>query len=154
MITRRQMMKTVAAGSAAFAAILSTGIVSAAEQSAGTSPANPTAKDKGVTVTELLRHALPDAPGHEVVMVTVEYAPGASSTAHRHPGSTFAYVLEGSIESQVEPGQPQTYTKGQTWYELPRHTHRISRNASSIEPAKLLAFLVMKKGQPVVLPVS
>ncbi|MBF6567631.1 MAG: cupin domain-containing protein [Candidatus Binataceae bacterium] len=146
------MMKTVAAGSAAFAAMLSSGIASAVEQPAGHPAANPTARDNGVTVTELLRHALPDAPGHEAAMVTVEYAPGASSTAHRHPGSTFAYVLEGSIESQVEPGQPRIYTKGQTWYELPRHTHRISRNASSTEPAKLLAVLVIKKGQAVVIP--
>lgn len=150
MITRREMMKTIAAGSAAMAAIMSAGIAMAAEKSAP----NPTARDKGVTVTELMRHALPDARGHEVVVVTVEYAPGAASTAHRHPGSTFAYVLEGSIESQVDPGQPVTYSAGQMWYELPLHVHRISRNASSTEPAKLLAFLVMKKGQQVVLPAS
>jgi quercetin dioxygenase-like cupin family protein len=150
MITRREMMKTMAAGSAAIAAMLSSGIAMAAEKSAP----NPTAGDKGVVVTELMRHALPDARGREVVVVTVEYAPGASSTAHRHPGSTFAYVLEGSIESQVDPGKPVTYAAGQMWYELPRHTHRISRNASSSEPAKLLAFLVMKKGQQLVLPVS
>ena len=149
-ITRREMMKTMAAGSAALAAMLSSGIAMAAEKSVS----NPTAGDKGVTVTPLMRHALPDAPGHEVVVVTVDYAPGASSTAHRHPGSTFAYVLEGAIESEVDPGKPVTYTKGQMWYELPLHVHRISRNASATEPAKLLAFLVMKKGQQVVLPVS
>ncbi len=152
MITRREMMKTIVAGSAAIAAMLSTVATMAAES--GPSAPNPTAGDKGVTVTELMRHALPDAPGHEVSVVTVEYAPGASSTAHRHPGSTFAYVLEGSIESQVEPGKPITYNAGQMWYELPRHVHRISRNASATAPAKLLAFLVMKKGQQLVLPVS
>lgn len=150
MITRREMMKTMAARSAAMAAMLNSGIAMAAEKST----ANPTAGNKGVTVTELIHHALPDAPGHEVAVFLVEYAPGASSTAHRHPGSTFAYVLEGSIESQVEPGKPITYTPGQMWYELPRHVHRISRNASSSVPAKLLAFLVMKPGQQPVLPVS
>lgn len=150
MITRREMMKTIASGSAAIAAMLSAGVTIAAEPSAP----DPTAGDKGVTVTELMRHALPDAPGHEVSVVTVEYAPGATSTAHRHPGSTFAYVLEGSIESQVEPGKAVTYNAGQTWYELPLHVHRISRNASATAPAKLLAFLVMKKGQQLVLPVS
>ncbi len=150
MITRREMMKTMAAGSAALAAMLGAAAAIAAE-----SPApNPTANDKGVTVTELMRHALPDVPGHEVSVVTVEYAPGAVSTAHRHPGSTFAYVLEGSIESQVEPGKTATYSAGQMWYELPMHVHRVSRNASATAPAKLLAFLVMKKGQQLVLPVS
>ncbi|HTW86531.1 MAG TPA: cupin domain-containing protein [Candidatus Binataceae bacterium] len=150
MITRREMMKTMAAGSAAIAAILNSGIAMAAEKSTE----DPTAGDKGVTVTELIHHALPDAPGHEVVVVEVEYAPGAASTAHRHPGSTFAYVLEGSIESQVEPGKPVTYTAGQMWYELPLHVHRISRNASNSQPAKLLAFLVMKPGQQPVLPLA
>lgn len=150
MITRREMMKTMAAGSASIAAMLSSGIAMAAEKSTP----NPTAGDKGVTVTELMRHALPDAPGHEVVVVIVEYAPGAASTAHRHPGSTFAYVLEGSIESRVDPGEPVTYTAGQMWYELPRHVHRVSRNASSSEPAKLLALLLMLQGQQPVLPIS
>jgi quercetin dioxygenase-like cupin family protein len=152
MITRREMMKTMAAGSATLAALLGSGIALAAE---GSAPApDPTAGDQGVTVTELMRHALPDAPGHEVVVVSVAYAPGAASTAHRHPGSTFAYVLEGAIESQVDPDKATTYTAGQMWYELPRHAHRISRNASSTAPAKLLAFLVMKKGQQVVMPLS
>jgi quercetin dioxygenase-like cupin family protein len=152
MITRREMMKTMAAGSAAMATMLSAGIAMAAEKAA--SAPDATAGDKGVTVTELMHHALPDAPGHEVALVMVEYAPGASSSPHRHPGSTLAYVLEGSIESQVEPGPPVTYGAGQMWYELPRHLHRISRNASSTAPAKLLAFLVMKPGQQPVLPAS
>jgi quercetin dioxygenase-like cupin family protein len=145
------MMKTLASGSAAIAALLGAGAALAAESSS--SPPNPTAGDKGVTVTELMRHVLPDAPGHEVSVVTVAYEPGASSTAHRHPGSTFAYVLEGAIESQVEPGKAETYKAGQMWYELPRHVHRLSRNASQTGPAKLLAFLIMKKGEQLVLPV-
>ena len=65
--------------------MLSAGIAIAAENSAP----NPTAGDNGVTVTELMRHALPDAPGHEVAVVTVEYAPGArvihiDAGPHRH----------------------------------------------------------------------
>jgi quercetin dioxygenase-like cupin family protein len=33
-------------------------------------------------------------------MLTVEYAPGASSSKHRHNANTFVYVLEGSIVMQ------------------------------------------------------
>jgi quercetin dioxygenase-like cupin family protein len=37
-----------------------------------------------VKVTPLLSKALPETPGKEVVMITVEYAPGGSDPIHRH----------------------------------------------------------------------
>ncbi|MGH8011934.1 MAG: cupin domain-containing protein, partial [Candidatus Binataceae bacterium] len=102
----------------------------------------------------VLEHALPDVPGKHISMVTVEYAPGASSPPHRHPGSVAAYVLEGTVVSQVEPGKPMTYTAGQAWYEPPMHVHRVSRNASKRRPAKILAVLIVPKGQPLTLPAT
>jgi Cupin len=46
--------------------------------------------------TPLTKH-LAGIPGKEGSMVTVEYAPGASSAIHRHNANTFVYVLEGSV---------------------------------------------------------
>ena len=91
---------------------------------------NPPASDKGVTVRPILQHDLPDSPGKQVSMVIVEFEPGAASSPHRHPGSTIVYVLEGSVVSEVDPDKPVTYHAGQSWYELPMHTHRVARNAS------------------------
>ncbi|HVA83879.1 MAG TPA: cupin domain-containing protein [Candidatus Binataceae bacterium] len=149
------MMKTIA-GSAAVATQLfaAMALAQAAEGDAngqGKAP-NPTASDKGVTVRPVLQHDLPDAPGKEVSMLIVEFEPGAGSSPHRHPGSTAVYVLEGSVVSEVDPDKPVTYHAGESWYELPMHTHRIARNASKTHPAKVLAVLISDKGQALVLP--
>jgi quercetin dioxygenase-like cupin family protein len=155
MITRRDMMKTIA-GSAAIAAQLfaAVALAEAAEGAAKgeTKAPNPLAGDKGVTVRPIMQHDLPDAPGKQISIVVVEFAPGAGNSPHSHPGSTVAYVLEGSVVSQVDPDKPVTYHAGQTWYELPSHTHRVARNASKTRPAKILAVLVSDKGQDLVLP--
>ena len=37
---------------------------------------------------------LPENPGKEAVMITVEHAPGGSSAIHRHNAHAFVYVLE------------------------------------------------------------
>jgi quercetin dioxygenase-like cupin family protein len=159
MITRREMMKTMA-GSAAVATQLFAAIALAEAAEGGAEggakdagkAANPTASDKGVTVRPVLQHDLPDAPGKQVSMLIVEFEPGAGSSPHRHPGSTAVYVLEGSVVSEVDPGKPVTYHAGQSWYELPMHTHRIARNASKTLPAKVLAVLISDKGQALVQP--
>ncbi|MGH9652541.1 MAG: cupin domain-containing protein [Bryobacteraceae bacterium] len=103
-------------------------------------------------VHEVIQHALPDMEGKVASLVTVSYAPGAGSKPHRHPGPVFGYVLEGAIVSQVEPGPPITYRAGEAFYEPPMHVHRVSRNASKTRPAKLLAFEITKKGQPLTIP--
>ncbi len=54
--------------------------------------------------------------------------------------------------SEVDPDKPVTYHAGESWYELPMHTHRIARNASKTHPAKVLAVLISDKGQALVLP--
>ena len=50
-----------------------------------------------VRVVPLLTQALPDLPGREVVMLTVEYLPGGASRPHRHDAHVFVYVLEGAL---------------------------------------------------------
>jgi quercetin dioxygenase-like cupin family protein len=149
MMTRREMMKTMA-GSAAVATQLFAAMA-LAEAADGAAPA-PGPSDKGVTVRPILQHDLPDAPGKVVSMVIVDFEPGAGSSPHRHPGSTTVYVLEGTVVSELDPDKPVTYHAGQSWYELPMHTHRIARNASKTEPAKILAVLISDKGQAIVLP--
>ena len=47
------------------------------------------------TVTPLMEKALTNIPGKEVVMITVEYAPGGVDLVHRHNANAFVYVLEG-----------------------------------------------------------
>jgi quercetin dioxygenase-like cupin family protein len=108
--------------------------------------------DAGAKVTTLMRQPLPDYPGKDGVLVTVEFAPGHVDAAHRHPGHVFVYVLEGSVEMQVEGGALHTLKPGDTFYESPEDTHPVGRNVSKTEPAKLLVFFVTEQNVPPVLP--
>jgi quercetin dioxygenase-like cupin family protein len=105
-------------------------------------------------VTPLMTKDLTGIPGKEVTMLTVEYAPGASSTEHRHNAETFVYVLEGSVVMQVKGGKEVTLGPGQTFYESPDDVHTVSRNASSTKPARFLVFFVKQKGAPTTVPVK
>jgi quercetin dioxygenase-like cupin family protein len=103
-------------------------------------------------VTPLFSKDLPDFPGKEGRMITVEYPPGGSTPVHRHNADAFVYVLEGSIVMQVRGGKEVTLTAGQTFYEGPSDVHVVSRNASDTKPAKFLVFFVIDKGAPILVP--
>jgi quercetin dioxygenase-like cupin family protein len=105
-------------------------------------------------VNPLIAKDLVGLSGKEGAMITVEYAPGASSSKHRHNAPTCVYVLEGSIIMQVEGGKPMTLGPGQTFYESPDDIHVVSKNASSSQPAKFLVFFVKDKGAPSLTPVN
>lgn len=67
---------------------------------------------------------------------------------HKHSGPVFAYMLEGSVENQVDPEEPKQYNAGDYWYEPAMHVHRSLRNLSDTQPAKILVFEVLPKGKP------
>ena len=77
----------------------------------------------------------------------VEYGPGAASPSHRHPFSAFIYatVLEGEIRSKVNDQPEHVYKAGESWTEMPGDHHKVSANASSTKPARLLAIFVLDK---------
>jgi quercetin dioxygenase-like cupin family protein len=113
-----------------------------------------TAVAQQANVASLMSKALAENPGKEVLMITVDYAPGASDPVHRHNAQAFVYVLEGSIVMQVKGGEQVTLTPGQTFYEGPDDIHVVGRNASPSKPAKFLVFLIKNKGAPVLVPVQ
>jgi len=105
-------------------------------------------------VTSLMSKPLPDNPGKELLMISVEYPPGASDPIHRHNAQALLYVLEGSVIMGVNGEKPVTLTAGQTFYEGPNDVHTVGRNASKTMPAKFLVFLLKNKGAPVLIPVK
>ena len=107
--------------------------------------AMPAAAQEGETVTPYFNQAIPNIPGKSPLAQFVDYAPGGTSTSHAHAKSAFlfAYVLSGEIESQVNDEHKRAYRAGESWYETPGSIHRVSRNASKTEPAKLLAVFVV-----------
>jgi len=113
-----------------------------------------TLEPKEAKVTPLFSKDLPDVPGKEGVMITVEYPPGSSDPIHRHNADAFVYVLEGSIVMQLRGGKEVTLTPGQTFYEGPNDVHVVGRNASQTKPAKFVVCLVKDKGTPVLVPAN
>ena len=105
-------------------------------------------------VMSLMSKDLTENPGREVLVITVEHAPGGSNAIHRHNAHAIVYVLEGSVVMQVKGGQQVTLTPGQTFYEGPDDIHLVDRNASGTTPAKFLVFMIKHKGAPAVMPVE
>lgn len=112
------------------------------------------AEHHGATVAELMTKRPTDAPGKEMQMIRVEYAPGAVDPVHRHDAHAIVYVLEGSIVMGLKGGKEVTLKPGDTFYEGPNDVHTVGRNASKTKPAKFVVTLVKKEGAPVLVPVS
>lgn len=102
--------------------------------------------------TDLLKTDLPGIEGKEVLIRHVEFAPGAASMKHYHPGNVLHYVLEGSAIFEVEGKPAVTFKAGDTWHEPPNKVHVMS--ASKTAPLKVLVILITEKGKPFVVPVK
>ena len=112
------------------------------------------AHDSSEKVTVLQDQMLKNAPGKKALMIEVDYQPGQSSIAHKHDGTAMAYVLSGSITSQVKGEKAVTYKAGEYWYEPAGSEHLVSKNASKTKPAKLLVFMVLAPDEKVLIPLE
>jgi quercetin dioxygenase-like cupin family protein len=99
----------------------------------------------GIKRTDALRHDL-DVPGREVVQVRVDFAPGVAFGKHSHPGAEIAYVLEGTLEYQLD-GKPQVTLKAGEALFIPAGTVHSAKNVGSSNAAELATYIV-EKGKP------
>jgi quercetin dioxygenase-like cupin family protein len=97
---------------------------------------------------KIFEQAMPNVPGKSLTAVIVDYPPGGASPPHHHAASgfIFAYVLSGTVRSQLEGGPVEVYRTGESWWEPPAAHHVVSANASPTEPARLLAVIVANTG--------
>lgn len=99
------------------------------------------------TQTPLQQHPMPNAKGKTFTSITVDFPPGATAAPHRHGQAfVFAYVLEGSVRSNVDNGPTTTFQKGESWIEKPGAHHVLTENTSDSKPAKLLVTFVADTG--------
>jgi len=105
------------------------------------------AQHSGIRRTDLQRADLSVA-GREVVQVRVDFAPGAAFGRHRHPGEEVAYVIEGSLEYQLEGERPVTLEAGEVLF-IPAGTIHAARNVGTGNGAELATYIV-EKGKPLV----
>jgi quercetin dioxygenase-like cupin family protein len=105
------------------------------------------AQQPGVKRTDLQRHDL-SVPGREVIQVRVDLDPGVAFPRHRHPGEEIIYVLEGSLEYEVEGKPPITLKAGDVLF-IPAGTIHAAKNVGSGNGAELATYVV-EKGKPLV----
>jgi quercetin dioxygenase-like cupin family protein len=105
------------------------------------------AQQAGTKRTDLQRHDL-SAPGREVVQVRVDVDPGSVSPKHTHPGEEIIYVLEGTLEYQIEDKPPATYKAGDVLLIQAGMTHWV-KNVGSGNGAELATYVV-EKGKPLI----
>jgi quercetin dioxygenase-like cupin family protein len=105
----------------------------------------------GITRVDLQRHDL-SVPGREVIQNRVEISPEAPAFRHRHPGEEIIYVLEGSLEYQIDGREPRTYSAGEALL-VPAETVHAVRNVGGGNAAELATYVV-EKGKPFIVLVD
>jgi quercetin dioxygenase-like cupin family protein len=103
------------------------------------------AQRPAITRTDLQRHDLSVA-GREVVQVRVDFAPGAKFGRHTHPGEEIVYVIEGTLEYQVEGKPALTLRAGEVLF-IPARAVHSARNVGRGNGAELATY-VAEKGKP------
>jgi quercetin dioxygenase-like cupin family protein len=109
----------------------------ASSESNGNAAARPRAVQQPIACEKL-----PNVPGKSITTVLVSFPPMAFTPRHRHPGSVTAYVLKGTLRSQLNDGPVGTFTTGGTWFEPPGTIHSMVENPSPSEPAEIMAIFV------------
>jgi quercetin dioxygenase-like cupin family protein len=83
-----------------------------------------------------------DGKKTSVTMLEVTLEPGRVGAPHRHPGPVFGYVLEGEYEWAIDDQPARTLKVGDTFYEPAGCLHRVSKNASTKDRARVLAVML------------
>ena len=103
------------------------------------------AQQTGIQRLDVLRHDL-GVPGREVIQVRVDFAPGVAFPRHSHPGAEIAYVLEGTLEYQLDGKPPVTLKVGEALF-IPAGAIHTAKNVGSGNAAELATYIV-EKGKP------
>jgi quercetin dioxygenase-like cupin family protein len=101
----------------------------------------------GLPRTDLQRHDL-SAPGREVIQARVDFPSAAFGARHSHPGEEIVYVLEGTIEYQLDGEPPVRLSAGEVLF-VPAGVIHSARNVSSGDASELATYIV-EKGRPLI----
>jgi quercetin dioxygenase-like cupin family protein len=103
----------------------------------------------GISRTDLQRHDL-SVPGREVIQSRVDISPEAPFIRHTHPGEEIIYVIEGTLEYEVD-GMPSTTLNEVDVLTVPAETVHAVRNVGAGNAAELATYVV-EKGKPLLSP--
>jgi len=101
---------------------------------------------------ELARHTLTGPlDGFDVVLVELNPGPGTGRD-HRHTGPVLGYVVDGQVRFGVDHGPEQILQAGSTFFEPTGVVHSTFGSASANAKARVLAFMVVPKGNSGTVP--
>ncbi|MFF0287806.1 cupin domain-containing protein [Streptomyces sp. NPDC005262] len=114
-------------------------------------PAAPTAtvasQRASETLSPVFEQPLPNVKGKTFTSAIVDFPPNARAVPHRHGAAfVYAYVLEGTVRSQLAGEPVRTYHRGQNWVEPPGAHHVLTENTSRTKEAKLLVIFISGTG--------
>jgi quercetin dioxygenase-like cupin family protein len=101
----------------------------------------------GTRRTDLQRHDL-SAPGREVIQDRVDFDPGYASPRHTHPGEEIIYVLEETLQYEIEGQPPATVKPGDVLFVPAGKIHSVKKVGSG--NGAELATYVVEKGKPLI----
>jgi quercetin dioxygenase-like cupin family protein len=96
----------------------------------------------GLKRTDLQQHDL-SVPGREVIQNRVDIDPDAPAIRHWHPGEEIIYVLEGTLEYEIDGEQPKTVSAGEALMVPAEAVHAV-RNVGGGNAAELATYVVEK----------
>jgi len=85
-------------------------------------------------------------PGWQEVQMRVDLDPGHIAANHRHPGEEIIYVVEGTIEYDLEGKPPVTLKQGDVLF-VPKGVVHSAKNVGKTNAAEIGTYVV-PKGQP------
>ncbi|MGP3955867.1 cupin domain-containing protein [Nonomuraea sp. 3N208] len=102
------------------------------------------------TLSPLLEQALPNVKGKTFTSAIVDFPPGSRAVPHRHGEAfVYAYVLEGTLRSQISGEPVRTFHQGEDWVEPPGAHHVLTENTSRTKSAKLLVVFISNTGDKI-----
>ena len=113
------------------------------------------AYDSGLVSVELVKTTkLPDgSPVYytvtndpEITVLDITILPGKETGWHYHPVALYAYVLEGTLDVEIEDGKSYTYVSGQPIIEFVNKVHNGINKTD--KPVRLIAFYSGIKDKP------
>jgi quercetin dioxygenase-like cupin family protein len=104
----------------------------------------------GITDKMVLSQPIAELDGNHLkaTVEDVTFAPGQGVTPHQHGCPVIAYVVKGSIRSQIAGQELKTYKAGEAFYEDANTEHVVTTNASKTQPAEFVAFFLCDHDVP------
>jgi quercetin dioxygenase-like cupin family protein len=112
-------------------------------------PADKTPLPRPVVSYQFKTDVQPMTDPYDVAQLVQDFAPGAATPFHTHPGIVVVTVLSGAITFNVNGGET-VYKEGESFVEVPNQVAQ-ARNAGSV-PARVMASFLIPPGAPLSMP--